>query len=623
MCGIVGIVSVNPIQSNGMMLRAQETQKHRGPDAQRINNYEIGTKAISLGHQRLAILDLTDAGAQPMTFMDQRGVIIFNGEVYNYLEIRSELKSLGYSFRSNSDTEVVLTALHHWGAQEALSRFNGMWAFAWLDLNGQKIILSRDRAGKKPLYYHQDGDGFYFASEIKTLLVMTGKKFELNLQIVGEYLEQSLMDTGTETFFQGIKKIPAGHYASIDLAKNVIKLESTKFWTCPQTGVNFNPAMQMEKVRTLFMDAVRLRLRSDVRVGVLLSGGIDSSSIAAAVQKLSGNDAEVNLLSAVSKDKRYDESIFIDRVAKHLGLAVHKVVLDFRPEQVFDYLAQVSWFNDEPVGSLSNIAHYLLMQQAKELGITVILSGQGADELLCGYKKYLGFYLQYLLRKRKFAEAIRMLWDFHRQGTTLNQFSVQEAKRYMPRVVKPRELDIRGPALRDYKPVPVGLRRGMTVPGRQALDLESLSVPVLTHYEDRMSMAWSREIRLPFLDYRLMEMLIPLSVQGKLNNGWTKYIFRKAMEPFLPAEIVWRKDKQGFINPQSEWLKKDLSREVTEHFSSEGLIFKHKLVNRKNLKEKYEAYCQQASGKGHIWFKDIFNSLALEIWMRRFEAFIL
>ena len=623
MCGIVGIISRKAMHFDGCMLRAQDAQKHRGPDGNGIAHYKVLGKCISLGHQRLAILDLTEAGRQPMTNSEQKGVIVFNGEVYNYLEIREELKRMGYKFYTNCDTEVVLRALHHWGPAEGLSRFNGMWAIAWMDLEQQKIILSRDRAGKKPLYYCYDQDQFYFASEIKTLLVMIEKKFELNLQIVGEYLEQSLSDTSTETFFRGIRKIPAGHYGVIDLIEDSLDLHLKQFWTVPTSPKPFEPKKDISELRELFIDAVRLRLRSDVPVGILLSGGIDSSSIAAVMQRILGKEAELNLLSAISESPLYDESSFIDRVASHLRLSVQKVILDFDPGKIFEYLNEVSWVNDEPIGSLSNVAHYLLMRHARELGITVILSGQGADELLCGYRKYLAFYSQYLLREFKLLKAVKLIHDFYHEGTILNQISIREAKRYMPDLLKPPELEIRGTALKDFVGIPIGIGRAMTVQQRQALDLERFSVPVLTHYEDRMSMAWSREIRLPFLDYRIMEMLIPLSIDSKLSHGWTKYIFRKSMEPFLPHEIVWRKDKQGFINPQSEWLKKELYKNVREHFSTESLIYKHKLINIDNLKKKYELYCHQPDQKGNIWFKDIFNSLALEIWMRRFSSYIL
>ncbi|HYA42909.1 MAG TPA: asparagine synthase (glutamine-hydrolyzing) [Syntrophobacteraceae bacterium] len=621
MCGIVGIIS--PLNQVGDKLhKAEAVQKHRGPDSRGRIEYRLCNLTVGLAHQRLSILDVSEAGSQPMKSPDGKGVIVFNGEVYNYRELREELAAYGYGFQSDSDTEVVLAALHRWGPEEALPKFNGMWSFAWLDVENRRLVLSRDRAGKKPLYYYSNGSGFYFASEIKTLLEMSPAKFSLNHQAVAEYLDQSLLDTGEKTFFDGILKVPAASWCAIDLSSPPLKLEFRHYWDLPSKPAG--PTSEKESteyLRALFIDSVRLRLRSDVPVGLLLSGGIDSSSIAAAMRCIVGRDA-LNLLSAVSADGRYDESPFIDRMEQHLGVRANKVVLDFKPEQAIDYLYQACWHNDEPVGSFSNVAHFLLMREAKRLGITVILSGQGADELLCGYRKYLGFYLQHLASRHEYFKAAKVCSEFLHQGTIISQFSVREAKRYLPSALKPSEPPVLGSALCGFRPQPMGMSANMTVQERQALDLKRFSVPILTHYEDRMSMAWSREIRLPFLDYRIMDFLVPLAMERKLNKGWTKFILRKAMEPFLPPDIVWRKDKQGFLNPEAEWLKKYFRTQVEEYFSPESMIFKKHLVNRRNLLRKYEIYCSQKDGKGNIWSKDIFNPLALEVWLRRFEAYI-
>lgn len=622
MCGITGVISYEE-NIRDLLLKAQRIQQHRGPDAYGICQHQINQWQVGLGHQRLSILDLTEAGSQPMTSKDGNSWIVYNGEVYNYREIRCELENLGHHFRGESDTEVVLAALEQWGVNEALARFNGMWAFAWLDGRNNRLVLSRDRVGVKPLYFFLQDDSLYFASEIKTIIEITGRKFSLNHQIIGEYLIQSLLETSNETFFEGIEKIPAASYGVIDLSTEVLRMDIKSYWNLgTQKVVNISEDNLVEQVREIFIDAVRLRLRSDVPVGVLLSGGVDSSSIAAVMQSILGKDAQLNLLSAVSRDSRYDESPFIDIMSNHLGCKTHKIVLDFKPEEAFDYLEQVCWFNDEPVGSFSNVAHYLLMKQAKDLGITVILSGQGADELLCGYQKYLGFYIQALARCSQHLKAVEVLWSFWQRGTILKQFSLSEAKRYLPRYLRGAELDIRGANLKNFVPKILGLASEMTVQQRQRLDIENFSVPALVHYEDRMSMAWSREMRVPFLDYRLIEALIPVSMEMKLKNGWTKYIFRKAMQPYLPKQIVWRKDKKGFVNPQSEWLKKELKEGVLDYFAEDSLIFKNKLVERKNLLAKYQAYCQQEASQGTVWYKDIFNPLALEIWLRKFERYI-
>jgi asparagine synthase (glutamine-hydrolysing) len=624
MCGISGAVSTaKEIQSiQDVLLKAQEIQQHRGPDSQGIKCFNINQWTVGLGHQRLSILDLTDDAKQPMVSNSGNSWIVFNGEIYNYLEIREQLKSQGYSFRTSSDTEVLITALEHWGVSQALSKFNGMWSFAWLDLRDNSLVLCRDRLGVKPLYIYHFNNSLFFGSEIKTLLSMSSCKFQLNYQVVGEYLLQSLLGTSNCTFFEGIVEIPPAHYVTINLAANSLILEYQSYWQLSYQPVEFkSEASLIETIRELFFDAVRLRLRSDVPIGILLSGGVDSSAIATATQTILGSNHQVKLLAAVSNDPKYDESVFIDIMEDYLNNKVNKIVLELTPETAFDYLEKVCWSNDEPVGSFSNVAHYLLMEKAQELGITVILSGQGADELLCGYKKYLGFYVQELVRSGKYFQASSTLSSFWRQKTILNQFSFAEAQRYLPRIFKTGKPDLRGDLLHQFfTPRFLGLNHGCSVLERQSLDISNFSVPALLHYEDRMSMAWAKEIRVPFLDYRLVELLMSVPVEMKLQAGWTKYIFRKAIEPYLPPKIAWRKDKQGFVNPQSQWLKNELKSKVLDFFKEDSLIFRKQLINRSSLLQQYEMFCHDKVTKVH--FRDVFNPLALEIWLRKFESYI-
>ncbi|GAA4707872.1 asparagine synthase (glutamine-hydrolyzing) [Brevibacillus fulvus] len=618
MCGIAGIVTMTGDLELPRLQRAAALQAHRGPDSQGLAIYQAGHWQVGFAHQRLSIIDCTEAGAQPFVLEDGQGALIYNGEVYNYRELRQELQTLGWQFQSDCDTEVVLKALHQWGIAKALSRFNGMWAFAWLDRRKRQLYLCRDRFGVKPLYYAKVAGELVFASEIKTVKELAGRCFSLNHQVIGAYVQQSLLAADEQTFYQGIEKVPSRHTLCLDLSADKIDIDLEPYWEFPvEAEPVASEAALTEQIKALFTDAVRLRLRSDVPVGVLLSGGIDSSSIAAIMNQLVPAEANLHILSAVSDDQRFDESRYIDVMSKYLQQPVHKVMLQFAPGQAFDYLHQVTWHNDEPISSFSTIAHYLLMRQAKQLGITVILSGQGADELLCGYRKYLGFYLQALVRTGKFRQAHQLFHAFRKQGTILSQFSYSEAKRYLPSFLRSREEDIAGEALRDYQPIELGLPARMTVIERQKLDIARFSVPALTHYEDRMSMAWSREVRLPFLDYRLVELLLPLSPACKLRDGWSKYVFRQAMQSVLPAEIVWRKDKQGFINPQSEWLKQELREEVLRYFAPDSLIFTHGLIDRNKLLAKYERYRLQPAGQGAIWFRDIFQPLALEVWLRQ------
>ena len=552
-----------------------------------------------------------------------RQVLVYNGEVYNYLELRRELEGLGVQFRSRCDTEVVLHALQVWG-EGAFARFNGMWGLAWLDQDAGELLLSRDRLGVKPLYWHRSDGQVLFASEIKGILAGSEHRFAVDHAVVARYLQQSQLDAQEQTFFAGIEALPPGHWARFDLRSSAgLNPSLHRYWSPPdQETQRDGIPPSFEAVRETFMDSVRLRLRSDVPVGVLLSGGLDSSAIAVATQHATGRSADLHLLSIVSDDPRYSEAPFIDRMAAHLGTAARTSRVRLTAHEAFALLDRVTWFNDEPPGGLSTVAHYLLMQRAKDLGVTVILCGQGADELLCGYLKYWGFYLQSLYRRGHWLAALKVLGDLTRQGTVIRQFRVSEAKRYLPGMLRPAEIDIRGRRLKEsHSPLQIGLGRAGVV-ARQLADLCRLSVPALLHYEDRMSMALAREIRVPFLDYRLVTLLLPLAPHWKLRDGWSKWVFRKAMEPYLPKEITWRRDKQPFVIPQSEWLKSELHSRVRALLDNELLTSACGLVDQPALQRRYAAFCRQPPDRGPISFKDIFHPIALELWMRRFESYL-
>ena len=449
-----------------------------------------------------------------------------------------------------------------------------------------KLFLARDRVGIKPIYYFMSGKNLYFASEIKAILNASRKKLNIDFQVIGEYLLQSLQDCTDATFFKQIRAVPPGHFIEIDLNQNKISLEISAFWELSHKVSNLSFEKAQKKVKDTFTDAVRLRMRSDVPIGVTLSGGLDSSAIASQMQKLLSKGQKLSVISAVFPGVENDESEFIDVMSKYLNQPVEKVKITWKPNETLNLLKEATWFNDAPLGSFSNVALYLLMKKANELGITVILSGQGADELLCGYKKYLVFYLQHLARRFRFFSAIRLFVTFFLNKSIINQFNWNEAKRYLPTYFMHKEIDIKGPALKSFVPQDLRLSVGQTVNQRQIEDLRKFSVPYLTHYEDRMSMAWTREIRLPFLDYRMIELLTSLPINFKIASGWTKFIFRKSLEDFLPQKIVWRKDKQGFLSPQETWLRKELKPEILNVFNEDALIFSLGIVKREALLQK-------------------------------------
>lgn len=630
MCGILGVLRRGGQEPDPAVVEAaMRVQAHRGPDGRGVRTFHFGQSTLLFGHQRLAIIDLSQAADQPMTYGEEQGCLIYNGELYNYLELREQLAAQGARFTTRSDTEVLLTALHRWGPERALSACNWMGAFAWLDRDRARLVLACDAGSEKPLYYHAQDGQLAFASEIKTLLTLLGRRFPLDRDVIGRFIFQGLSDASAQTFFQGITRLEPGTYLELPVAAD----------RAPGKPVPFKPpayggepsrlplADFVTELRSLFIDSVRLRLRSDVPVGILLSGGVDSSSIAAVSHQLLGRERAPQLLSIVSDDRRFDESPHIGIMERHLGQSAHRITLRIEPASLITELSTANWYNDAPLASLSALAHFRLMERARQLALTVILSGQGADEILLGYRKFLGFYLQSLVRRGRFLRAAAVLGAFLLNRTIVRQFDFSDAKRYLgPLRRLERSGDeapesVAGESLRGWQPLPLGLGAG-SLAERQLLDVQRYSVPSLCHYEDRMSMAWSREIRLPFLDSRLIDLLLRAPDDYKLRHGWTKYSLRKAMEPLLPAAICWRRDKQGFSNPQGEWLKHEWRDPVREAFSSGGLLARKGIVDSAVLQRRYERYCRQPAERGTIWYREIFAPFSLELWMRRYEAWI-
>lgn len=630
MCGIFGILSQSPLQISPALLEAAHAiQGHRGPDGRGTQRFTFDRSSLILGHQRLAIIDLTDAGRQPMDYCGGLGTIVYNGELYNYLELREELRREGESFSTQSDTEVLLSALHRWGPARALSKFNWMGAFAWFDRRNHSLTLARDAGSEKPLYYFSDSQQLIFASEIKTLLTLADRKFQLERDVVGRFIHQGVSDVSAQTIFTEITQLAASTFFQLDLAMGRPKISPIRYSPPAYDGNPTSISLPdcIDEVRRLIIDSVRLRLRSDVPVGVLLSGGVDSSSIAAVANHLRGDFAAPQLLSIVSDDSRFDESQHINAMERHLKQQAQKIVLRVSAGTIVEDLSALNWINDEPVAALSVLGHYRLMACAKQLGLKVIMSGQGADEIFLGYRKYLGFYLQTLIRRGSYFTAMKVLSGFVANRTVVNQFDLSDAKRYLPllrRLGASRrdpEGSLDGAWLRDWNPASVGLGSG-SLTERQMADIREFSVPSLCHYEDRMSMAMSREIRLPFLDSRLVDLMLRTPDEYKLRKGWTKYCLREAMQSFLPPEIAWRKDKMGFSSPQGEWLKHELKQSVKDAFGADSMLAKKGIMDSGALLRKYNRYCGQATGRGSIWYREIFAPFSLELWMRRYAAWI-
>jgi len=543
-----------------------------GPDTDprlslpRIEEFSDESFQVALGFRRLAILDLSPAGHQPMASLDGRFWIVFNGEIYNYLELRKELEALGHRFYSHSDVEVLLTAFLQWGPQ-VFPRLIGMFAFAILDTRAHRLFLARDFFGIKPLYYTFLRDGFGFASEIKALLGLSGVSHAVNPRRLYDYLRFGLTDHGGETLFAEIFQLPAAHYLEIPLDR-LREVRPVRYWQVdPNRRLELSPGEAARQLRELFLENIRLHLRSDVPVGAALSGGIDSSSIVMAMRHIQGKDLELHTFSYIADDPSINEERWVDLAGKASGATVHKVRL--KPEELLADLEHLISIQDEPFGSTSIYAQYRVFRIAHEAGIKVMLDGQGADELLGGYRPYLAVRLASLLRRGRWAEAYRFLRGALRLpglgsrdlllnlgGVFLPSRFQGPARRLVGRDLVPPWLNAawfaeRGVAL---KPFPRSRRwEALREELRQAV--AETNLPMLLRYEDRNSMAFSIESRVPFLTPALAAFLLSLPEEYLIApDGTSKAIFRQALRGLVPDPILDRKDKIGFATSEQKWL---------------------------------------------------------------------
>jgi asparagine synthase (glutamine-hydrolysing) len=499
--------------------------------------------------------------------LPERGLsIVFNGEIYNYLELRHQLEDKGHRFRSKSDTEVLLGAFSEWGTA-ALSRLIGMFAFAILDVNKQELLLARDHFGIKPLYYVSDGDTFAFASELKALLEVRNVSREVNAERLYSYLRYGLTDYGAETLFAHIRQIPPAHYLIISLATSNAA-EPVRYWEAhgnTELGIPLDKAA--DQLRELFLESVRLHLRSDVPVGAALSGGIDSSSIVMAMHAVDPS-LDVRTFSYVAADKGISEEKWVDIVTKASRADVHKIGAD--PKSLMEDLDIITYFQDIPFGSTSSYAQFCIFRRARERGVKVMLDGQGADEILAGYRPYMGARLASLLRQKQWAAAAQFLtacsrwpgasrlWLMMRCADYMLPPSLQDPlRKLIGKDFSPAWLCTSWFRQRGVRPEPWRYSHSDHVLHETlAKELTDISLPQLLRYEDRSSMAFSIESRVPFLTPRLVEFLRSLPEQYLIAaDGTSKAVFRRAMHGIVPTAVLDRRDKIGFQTPETDWLR--------------------------------------------------------------------
>ena len=586
MCGITGLI-IKRGSNDGLIDKINAMTKlieHRGPDGEGYYHY----KNLGLGHRRLAIIDLTDDGHQPMSYLEGQLVITYNGEIYNYLEIRKELEQFGYKFHSKSDTEVVLAAYAQWGT-DCVTRFNGMWAFALFDKRKNIIFCSRDRFGVKPFYYINTPDFFALGSEIRQLLPLKNS-ITANKEVLLDFILTSITDHSQETFYQDVLKLPAGHNLIYSLDNNNISIERFYELSLNPNFTNLSADDAVESYMQLLEDSIKLRLRADVLVGTCLSGGLDSSSVASIAAPLyhASSGKAFHGITAVSEQESNNELVYANQVieySKMTGLQVKPTYTDF-----IESLPKVVLAQEEHFGSTSLTMQYFVMKTARDHGITVLLDGQGGDETLLGYDKYYGSYLATTLRQHGTLAFIKALNSSNKNNQKL---SLIRAMKYLvsSTFAPARYLYYckRHPYLRTRPSCPVHLTQySQSIWDSYALqkfEIESTNLPILLRYEDKNSMAHSIETRLPFLDYRVVEAALSLPGDYKIKDGWSKWLLRKGMENRMPNSIIWRKNKFGFEAPEALWHK--------QHFSqmhatiSQSPLLNH-IAKSQELKKNYK-----------------------------------
>jgi asparagine synthase (glutamine-hydrolysing) len=571
MCGIAGWIGRTGDADSEAIVRAMTgAVAHRGPDGDGI--WRDGR--VAFGHRRLSIIDLSDAGAQPMALPGAGLTITYNGEIYNYRELRRELEALGRRFRSDSDTEVILGAYDQWGAA-CVSRFNGMWAFAIHDRPRGIVFCSRDRFGVKPFYYVDTPSCFAFGSEMRQLLPLLPTR-TVDRELTTTFIVTGALDLDARTMFAGVRKLPAGHNATYDLARRTLSIERFYEVRRDESVGRLSAEDAQARLRELLESAVALRLRSDVKVGTCLSGGLDSSSVAtlAAAQYAAANGGRFSAITAVSEEAETDETRYAEIVARASGLDWHTVKPTYA--DFCDSLPAVVSAQEEPFGSPSLTMQYLVMRTARANGITVMLDGQGGDEVLLGYDKYLGAYVTDELRSGGPLAALRAVRAIGRNNERMRPRAL--AKYLLgSRLGRIRyALDRRRHAfMRDVPSISPHIAAfsaaGSDPFALQQLEIRSTNLPVLLRYEDKNSMAHGVEARLPFLDYRLLEFAVSLPIGLKLRDGWSKWLLRSALSDRLPAEIAWRRNKLSFDAPERTWLGRHLS-EMREAVAASPLL---------------------------------------------------
>lgn len=623
MCGITGIYNykTNIIAEDRIIDDMNNVVIHRGPDDSGVYTHN----EIGLGHRRLSIIDLSKAGQQPLCNEDGSIWLVFNGEIYNYVELIPELKSKGHIFKSKTDSEVIIHAYEEWG-MDCVHRFNGMFGFAVWDNNRKRLVLARDRLGVKPLYYTIDNNGIVFASEIKSILKHPSfQNPSADYKAVYDYVNEGYL-SGKRTLFNGIYKLIPGSYMVVE--NNEIKEQT--YWKLPAapTITNISEKEYSEGLRELLTDAIKIRLRSDVPVGFHLSGGLDSSAITSIASKDFDFPARTFSIRFAESPK-FDEGKFIEIIKNDSG-TIHKEKLPDFQTNFPEKLRELIYLLDEPADGPAALSKLELNRFVRESGITVALTGQGADETLAGYKRFIyelakdlknPAVLKQFLKNTEIKSFLSNLTD-HGSLVTGNFSDVfcklfkYKSDRFKTSLFNKSMIDLVGsdnPNQVYYREMYPEIFTGTLTNLSRSIHYETaFYLQSLLHTEDRTSMGVSLETRTPFVDYRMVEYASQIPDVYKLKNLSTKHILRESMKGILPEPVRLRKDKKGFPTPASIWFRtsqKEFLRDIinSDKFKSRE-IFNQGYINR--------IFNEHQQGRDHtfkLWF-----ILSTEIWFREF-----
>lgn len=626
MCGIIGSWwKAKPDNFESLIGKGLDTLKHRGPDDNGYVMNDTSVGCVFLGQTRLSIIDLSSGGHQPMLSSNGRYTIVFNGEIYNYREIRYELIGLGYTFKTESDTEVLLVSWEHWG-KECLQRLVGMFAFCVFDSKNNRLVLVRDAFGIKPLFYFRSQDTFSFGSEIQSVMNLSNTKLKVNDQRVFDYLVYAIQDVGEDTFISEIHHVPPAHMITLDIA-NISNLRLEQWWqpsTERKSDISFDEAVA--RLRKLFLESIRVHLRSDVPLGIALSGGIDSSAIACAVRYLEP-DMNIHTFSFIPDNSSLSEESWMDIINDHIKAIPHKIIV--KSNELQEDIEDLIQCQGEPFCTTSMYAQYRVFELAKKEGIKVVLEGQGADEMLAGYQGYHGQRMRSLLEERNFGT----LFEFAKRWkkwkgrenlspwrALLGQLVPDGVFRLIQELVGNQKIPvwINLEYIKKHRvnTRPVRPRRLASGKKRRVIEVMSDSLinnglPSLLRYGDRNAMKFSIENRVPFLTIPLAEFLLGLPEEYLISqNGETKSIFRAAMRGIVPDRILDRPDKVGFEVPMGKWvyeMKKSLVEINTQSDELSMINFdklKAELTN--NLQNNERMPVQQWRGINLLlWLKSV------------------